>query len=778
MDWAPQSAAGKYRIHVVVDNLSSAPSASYKYEGWSGYFTLSSGSATQIQVTSPQASEVWRIGSTYTIRWQNSDAPPAARYVQLYTNPVGSTAVCLIANSVLDTGSYMWTIPTTLDRNCWGSHTLSVLRLDGSNIKGQSSAFTIGSTVGSMFKISEISPFATSYPAGGNVVFKVRGIEPDGTWTAADEGFSASGQVYTDTGPYEPVPSSINSAYDPATGWWTATVPAPTTAGTYKMRVVIWCGFDTGKVCSDRYGAGGPQVEQMVPFLVDTRPVPKPTIKYIFGTRSTDVERSSEFKVEVSNPNNSSLTYSMSLGADTPVQVNTDGHFYKFFTAPGSYKASFKVVDATGAGDMQTIDVVVRGQYDCATVESIKRAPLKTTEFGTLNSALHPEILNYRIQWYSGAWSEWYTPGVNDLDWKTNPDGTYRLAWAYFGDHNHEYQKCTGPASTQLKVISPNGGEKFADPLSLEIKWKVSEYTHDRVYFYMLDQDATGKWSPGVNTLNRLGGSLPSTGVWGPTHYTAGVFAGVHKIRASNNPNEVKGHCLDDRADPNYDCPSSLVPQVYIADDSDATFTVGTIITAPSPVATLNDITTEAQAVATDQVEGLKTFDQTQATTLLRRAEEIIKKISSLQAELASITPQLKDFIALGTPTTDKLGLGERAGVVSSFTSAFDKTPTSEADWSDVIKIANGRWPTQRSTTSEAEATQLFKSIYHRAPNRSDKHDDAAVTVMAYGLRPANRNLGSEAAAIKSFRATFGKDPETAADWDAVRAIAYSGAHQ
>ena len=47
---------------------------------------------------------------------------------------------------------------------------------------------------------------------------------------------------------------------------------------------------------------------------------------------------------------------------------------------------------------------------------------------------------------------------------------------------------------------------------------------------------------------------------------------------------------------------------------------------------------------------------------------------------------------------------------------------------------------------------------------------------MAYGLRTATRNLNSEKAAIKSFKAIFGKAPTTASDWDAVRAIAYSGA--
>ncbi|MEK7067707.1 MAG: hypothetical protein AAB956_01785, partial [Patescibacteria group bacterium] len=78
--------------------------------------------------------------------------------------------------------------------------------------------------------------------------------------------------------------------------------------------------------------------------------------------------------------------------------------------------------------------------------------------------------------------------------------------------------------------------------------------------------------------------------------------------------------------------------------------------------------------------------------------------------------------------------------------------------------------------TAEDRAIVSFKTIYLREPDRSDPHDDAAVTVMAYGLRPARRNLNSERVAIKSFKAIFKSAPTSAANWDIVRAIAYSGA--
>jgi hypothetical protein len=136
----------------------------------------------------------------------------------------------------------------------------------------------------------------------------------------------------------------------------------------------------------------------------------------------------------------------------------------------------------------------------------------------------------------------------------------------------------------------------------------------------------------------------------------------------------------------------------------------------------------------------------------------------------------IENFIHFGTPTTIPLGAGERAGSIASFDSAFARLPDSNLDWQDVIKIGNGRWPTQTSAAAEIRAKINFKKIYLREPNMKQANDNAAVTVMAYGLRPAARNTASEKTAINSFKYIFKKIPTTAVDWDEVRAIAYSGA--
>ena len=152
--------------------------------------------------------------------------------------------------------------------------------------------------------------------------------------------------------------------------------------------------------------------------------------------------------------------------------------------------------------------------------------------------------------------------------------------------------------------------------------------------------------------------------------------------------------------------------------------------------------------------------------------EKIVKNTGASNQTRNAIT----NFITYGTPTTQTLGAGERAGVVNSFKAAFGKLPTTEEDWNDIIKIANGRWPGQISQTAENRATVNFRKVYLRTPDRVNPYDEAAITVMAYGLRPANRNLESEKAAIKTFKAIYGYTPSATIAWDVVRAIAYSGA--
>jgi len=136
----------------------------------------------------------------------------------------------------------------------------------------------------------------------------------------------------------------------------------------------------------------------------------------------------------------------------------------------------------------------------------------------------------------------------------------------------------------------------------------------------------------------------------------------------------------------------------------------------------------------------------------------------------------INNFIVYGTTSTQGLGAGERAGVISSYQRAYNRLPVTVDDWRDCIAIAAGRWPSEKSQSAESQAEESFRTIYKRAPSMDNANDNAAVTVMAYGLRSSNRNLDSEKSTIKLFKRIFSHNPLNALDWNIVRAITYSGA--
>ena len=192
---------------------------------------------------------------------------------------------------------------------------------------------------------------------------------------------------------------------------------------------------------------------------------------------------------------------------------------------------------------------------------------------------------------------------------------------------------------------------------------------------------------------------------------------------------------------------------------------------------TLGQMTADAETVVTGDVNqviakmGVSRDTSAEATF----SDTIVANVIADTAVTAQVRNAFTNFVTYGTPATQALGAGERAGVVNSFKAALGKMPTTAQDWNDVVKIANGRWPSQTSQVAEDRAAISFKTVYLRTPDRTNPHDDAAITVMAYGLRPANRNMDSEKAAIKTFKAIYGYNPSAATAWDVVRAVAYSG---
>jgi hypothetical protein len=168
---------------------------------------------------------------------------------------------------------------------------------------------------------------------------------------------------------------------------------------------------------------------------------------------------------------------------------------------------------------------------------------------------------------------------------------------------------------------------------------------------------------------------------------------------------------------------------------------------------------------------------------LVKEQQAEIKYLKNLTEELKKISQEMKtaiaNFVAYGADeNTKKLGEGVRAAVINSYEKAYGQLPQDEDDLEDVLRIANGRFPNERNVAADELARKHFKKVYLREPIVGNANDEAALTIIAYGLRQKaeNRNLYSERVAIKTFNKIYKYLPKTADDWDVVQAIAYSGA--
>jgi hypothetical protein len=200
--------------------------------------------------------------------------------------------------------------------------------------------------------------------------------------------------------------------------------------------------------------------------------------------------------------------------------------------------------------------------------------------------------------------------------------------------------------------------------------------------------------------------------------------------------------------------------------------------TTPSGDTVLGNIATESGIMGSNNRDTLLTYLGYTADTAAEQASLIkYKAILDLDKTIsAAERAMINNFIVYGTPGTHRLGAGERAAVINSYFQAFGRLPNSEAEWSDVLKIASGRWPLERNATAEARAKVEFKKVYARNAVMTNNIDENAIMVIAYGLLPLNRNLNSEKVAIKTFFWAYGHNPVNALAWNIVRAIAYSGA--
>ncbi len=228
--------------------------------------------------------------------------------------------------------------------------------------------------------------------------------------------------------------------------------------------------------------------------------------------------------------------------------------------------------------------------------------------------------------------------------------------------------------------------------------------------------------------------------------------------------------------------PATPIPQTPAPVAPSNTGNVGESSTPPRPPETRIEELDELRRIARDLMT-LSTDEFARRSGMerdVRREQAVARIVTAVSVPGVSVAVQERMTALLAYPPKrlQKLGAGEIGGTIQSARIAFGTNPATEDEWVDVLKIATGRFPTTRNAAREQEVVVSFQRVYKRVPDRKRKNDDAAIMIMAYGLRQAdgNRNLAKERVAIITFKAVFRYNPRSAQDWDVVRAIAYSGA--
>jgi|GEM_PF-4883626 len=201
------------------------------------------------------------------------------------------------------------------------------------------------------------------------------------------------------------------------------------------------------------------------------------------------------------------------------------------------------------------------------------------------------------------------------------------------------------------------------------------------------------------------------------------------------------------------------------------------------------------QAIAVDKQAVVEALGVKVDPKVEEKLEPLVSNVIA-KAEIKLKTEEkakVDNFITYGTQLTLKLGAGERAGVLRSFSAACDgRLPVTDAEWEAALRIANGRFPSLKECTATKDrAFTNFKLVYKRDANQNNANDAAAINIMQFGLLPTkqvkqddgsyktvpNREVEKrETPALQTFYNLYGYYPNKVTAWNVLKAIAYSGA--
>jgi hypothetical protein len=340
-----------------------------------------------------------------------------------------------------------------------------------------------------------------------------------------------------------------------------------------------------------------------------------------------------------------------------------------------------------------------------------------------------------------------------------------------------------GTSLNLVKIIYPNGGENYPQGEYVTVKWqggkgivqigvttKDASYSSTNGFTGLLGWIDTNNIPDGQKIWN---GKTICDAQMGSCH---DLSPGQYKIIVVSK--SLNGNLIFGTDGPNGDTANYDLSNNYFTISS-VTVNTQPVVTPTTDITTINSNASQLYNGTIDpllaQINELRNTVKEQEVRI-KYLENLVKNVQQVSD---SALNAINNFITYGVdPNTKLLGAGQRAAVVNSFKAAFSKLPTTQTDLTDVVKIANGRWPGQTSAAAEAAAKAQFQKVYLRAPIMSNRNDNAAITIMAYGLQQQakNRNLKSEVVGINTFKYVFHRLPASAQDWNTVGAITYSGA--